>query len=169
MTAAAARALSSLLRALQTELQCGRRLLAIQKGMAEACADHDPARVQALEAGARTLLADLERGEQERAGAARALAEALGLPAGEEAALSRLVPLLPPGEGRKLLALRSEIVGLEIALRASGDRAARLLENGAACCRATVEAITRIALRPAKYGAGQAAAGPPALYLDSSA
>lgn len=162
-----------LLRVLKEELTLGQKLLGLGKAQSEALIVNDAARVSAIEAESREIAARQEAMERERVAAARALARAVGLEASSEEAptyaLTQIAARLPKTDAQKLDALRREIIAVSTELVTINDRNRRLLETALDFVRFSLNTLTGLALRPARYGANPNAIATPTFYIDHKA
>lgn len=159
----------ALVRALQRELLLGRRLLALAKAQTEALVHNDVARVGTLEAEGRALVEQQAAAGQRRMAAARTLASVVGCETDADRPvppLAQIVLRLPLSEGRSLIALRNEILAVEREIQTVNARNRPLLENALKCVEVSLYALTRLALRPASYGANPDAVAAPTFYID---
>ena len=77
--------------------------------------------------------------------------------------------MLPAPERARLLAARSELLGIQRALETVTARNRKLLENAQEVTRASLDLLVRIATAPPAYGGSPDAIRTPTLYLDQRA
>jgi hypothetical protein len=166
------RGVRELARVLQLQLALTRKLLATAQQQTNALVRCDASRVAELEKLSTGILDRMSAADEERQRAALALSRELGMVAVQgwpAPPLSELLQRLPKAQASVLCELRASLLEAERGLRFASERNRPLLTNALDFARMSLDAITRLAVRPAGYGPGYKNGGAQAVYLDRSA
>ena len=147
---------------LKEELGLGRKLLKLCEEESDVLIRNDVTRLSLLQEEQKRCLAELESLEQQRIATTRELAVGVGL-----APNVTLLALTADMPDRELKTLRAQLLSVHQQLEAVQTRNRRLLDNALAYVRYSMELLTEIALRPARYGYNLNRISAPCFYLDS--
>ena len=152
---------------MQQQLTTGRALLSVAELSEQALIAGDTDRLSALTPQQRILMDQQAGQETARQQAAADLSAKLGLES--ESALSAMLPRLAPADAVALATLRAQILATQRRLETQNHCNAQLLENALGFIKFNLEALTKAALKPARYGVNMTRLSAPSFYIDSKA